>query len=236
VPRSDVEIALVRWIASVWGQSWFVDHLAVQMVFNGLFRSIPCVAILAGYWVATDATDRGRAVRTRVLGGFLASGVAMVLSRLFQNLVYSPRPVHDPVLGPLFAPHLHTILTADFHSFPSDHAAFLVPLVWAAGALQPSLGAATGALLLAALLARAWTGLHYPTDLLAGAVLGLALAWVERLRPATAAWGVDLVDRARSQWPVTTGTALFLIAYLYAAMFEPLREAVGAIGHLLGQG
>jgi len=235
MPRSDVEIALVHWIASLGGASWFVDRVASQLTISVLFRSMPCVAILAGYWAGAGATDRGRAIRTRVVGGFLAGGVALFLSRLVQNLVYSVRPIHDPILGQLFTPHFRSILPEDLHSFPSDHGAFLVPLVWAVCALQPWLGAATGALLLAVLLARAWTGLHYPTDLLAGAALGLAVAWIERRSPKASARASDLVDRARSRWPVATGSALFLIAYQYAGMFEPVRDAAEAIGRALGQ-
>jgi len=235
VPRSDLEVALVRWIASLGGEWWFVDRAAAQLSISALFRSMPCVAILVGYWTAAGAPGRGRAIRTRVLGGFLAAGVALLLSRLFQNAVYSPRPIHDPVLGQLFLPYFHSILPDDFHSFPSDHAAFLIPLAWAVFGLQPWLGAATGTLVLSVLLARTWTGLHYPTDVLAGAAFGLALAWVERLRPEVAARGVDLVDRARSRWPVAAGIALFLIAYLYAALFEPVRDAAEAVFRALGR-
>ena len=230
-----MEVALVHWIASLGGASWLVDRVAAQVTINILFRAVPCVAILAGYWAAAGATERGRAIRTRVVGGFLAGGVALFLSRLIQNLVYSVRPTHDPVLGRLFLPYFHGILPEDVHSFPSDHAAFLVPLAWTVLALRPWLGVATGILLLAALLARAWTGLHYPTDLLAGAALGRALVGIERLRPDAAARGLALLDRIRSRWPVLAGAALFVIAYLYAAMFEPVRNAADAIVHAIGQ-
>lgn len=234
MPRSDVEVALVHWFASLGGASWLVDRVASQLTINVLFRSMPCVAILAGYWASAGATDRGLAIRTRVVGGFLAGGVALFLSRLVQNLVYSVRPIHDPILGPLFQPYFHGILPADVHSFPSDHAAFLIPLAWTVFALRPCLGVATGVLLLSVLLARAWTGLHYPTDLLAGTLLGLALAWIERLRPDAAARSLAVLDRVRSRWPVVAGTALFVIAYLYAAMFEPVRDAAEAIGRAIG--
>jgi len=228
MPRFDVEIELVRWIASMGGQSWFVDHLALALVSNHIFRSIPYVAILAGYWTAAGAAGRGHAIRRRVLAGFLASGAALVVSRLIQNGFRSLRPINDPAFMGLFHP---TFNPMDLHSFPSDHAAMLVPLVCAIGTLDLSIGAATGLLLASAMLARVWTGLHYPSDILAGALLGFITVWIVHLRPEPVEWGLDFLDSTRSRWPVSVGIVLFLIAFLYASMFESVRDLVVNVGH-----
>jgi membrane-associated phospholipid phosphatase len=235
MPRWSVEIALVRWIASLGGQSWFVDHLAAQMVVSLFFRSVPCVTILAGYWAAAEISrERLRAVRARVLGGFLAAGGALTVSRLVQNLWQDPRPINDPALGGLFQAPFRTVGPHDLHAFPSDHAAFLVPLVWTVWQLQPWLGAGTAVLLACALLARAYVGLHFPTDILAGAILGAVIAWGERRWPEVARRGVALVDEARALWPVATAAGLFLIAYCYASMFESVRDLAQAVVRALG--
>ena len=230
MPRLSFEIELVRWIASLGGRSWWVDHVALALVTSPLFRAVPPVAILSGYWAAADSHGRGPETRRQVLAGFLSSGAALVLSRVIQDLFQSVRPITDPRFSGLF----HESFTPlDFHSFPSDHAAMLVPLVCAIGALQPLAGAATGLLLACGLLARIWRGLHYPTDVLAGALLGLATAWIARLRPDGLDRCLDLLDRARSRRPVIVATILFLIAFLYASMFESVRELVQDVSHAL---
>jgi undecaprenyl-diphosphatase len=103
----------------------------------------------------------------------------------------------------------------------------------AIGALQPLAGAATGLLLACGLLARIWRGLHYPSDVLAGALLGLAMVWIVRLRPDTLDRCLDHLDRARSRRPLTVATILFLIAFLYASMFESVRDLVQHVSHAL---
>jgi undecaprenyl-diphosphatase len=230
MPRLGLEIELVRWIASLGGRSWWIDHIALALVTSPLFRAVPCVAILSGYWAATDSHGRGPETRRQVLVGFVSSGAALVLSRIIQNVFQSLRPINDPMFAGLFHESFNRL---DFHSFPSDHAAMLVPLVCAIGALQPLAGVAMGLLLTCGLLARIWSGLHYPTDVLAGALLGLTVVWSVRLRPDALDRCLDLLDRARRRGPVTVATILFLIAFLYASMFESVREFVEHVVHAL---
>jgi undecaprenyl-diphosphatase len=235
MPRWDIEIAFVRWLASLGGQSWFFDKLAAQMVTNLLFRSIPCVVLLVGYWGATEGSrERLLSIRRRVLGGFGAAGAALLIARVTQNLWENHRPINDPALSGLFQASFQGLLGDDLHAFPSDHAALLVPLVWTLGCLQPWLGAATGAHLACMLCARAYVGLHYPTDILVGAMIGASTVYMERLWPKAADQGLVLIEGARARWPVPTAACLFLIAYCYASMFESIRELANAVLRGLG--
>jgi undecaprenyl-diphosphatase len=230
MPRWHVEVELVQWLASLGGRWWVLDRVAIQLVSSLLLRSIPVVAILAGYWAAAGAGEQGGAARRVVIGGFLAAGLGLFVSRCLQNLIETARPIHDAVLGPLFRGPFAGIITEDYHSFPSDHAALLLPLVCAVVTLERWVGAATGLLLFAALLARVYTGHHYPSDVLAGALIGSGAVWIERRLPEVRNRALDLVDLVRRRWPVAAAALLFLVAFLFAAMFEPVRDMALALG------
>ena len=223
-------MAIVRWFASLGGRSWVLDGIATQMATNYVFRSLPCVIALAGYWAA----GRSRQTRRTVIAAFLASFLAGAFSRVVQNLWQTPRPVHDPLLSGAFSPSFTRIIESDFHSFPSDHAAFLLPLVWYAGRLQPWLGAAMTALVGAALLARLHLGIHYPTDVVVGLLIGvLTIGATERLWPRLVDRIGALIDLGKNRWPVLTASLLFLLAYAYASMFDDFRSLAVAIWRAL---
>lgn len=113
--------------------------------------------------------------KTRRAGAVAA--IAMILSLLFTNLlikplVARPRPWLDVAgLIPL-------VTEGDPASFPSGHTsvafAFASALLWSG---QTKWGKA--AVVLAALMgfSRLYVGVHYPTDVLAGALLGLVYGW-----------------------------------------------------------
>jgi membrane-associated phospholipid phosphatase len=89
---------------------------------------------------------------------------ALLANTAVKQLVRRPRPLLGPELPPLAA-------TVSGLSYPSAHAATSFA---AAGALPlPSvpLYAAAGAMA----LTRPYLGVHYPSDVLAGAALGVAL-------------------------------------------------------------
>lgn len=145
------------------------------------------VVLLAALFLA-----RGKwmsvAARRGVVAGALSAGLALAIGKLISDAVARQRPFVDhPHVAHLFAKH-----AADY-GFPSDHAtgAFAI----AVALLLRHRAAGIAALVLAALIGvgRVMIGVHYPSDVLAGATLGAlsALAlWHPRVR-AVVRWIAD---------------------------------------------
>ena len=218
-------MAVMRWLAALGGRSWFLDGIAMQVATSYLYRSLPYVTILSAYWAAAWSEGRSGRVRRTVAAAFLIAFVAGALSRVVQNAWVTPRPVYDPVLGRLFAPTFQSAIDHDFHSFPSDHAAFLLPLVWYVGRLHGWLGGAAGVLLSLGMLSRVYLGVHYPVDVVVGLGLGaLVIVLVERFWPTLPDRACTLVRACEARWPRAVAALLFLVAYAYATMFDDLRR------------
>ncbi len=100
----------------------------------------------------------------------LTGALGVALYTLLKHLFVRERPfITHPAIDPAAAP-------LDRYSFPSGHTLHAVSFAWQASAHFPELGLLL--LPLAALIAgsRVVLGLHYPSDVLAGAALGAALA------------------------------------------------------------
>ena len=113
---------------------------------------------------------------TRRAGG--TALLALVLGLLVTNITIKPlveraRPWLDWPIVPL-------VTEGDPNSFPSGHtcAAFAAGLSWAR-ALPWRWGRAAAVIAAVCMgLARLYVGVHYPTDVLVGAVIGALCAWV----------------------------------------------------------
>lgn len=122
-----------------------------------------------------------------VLGAALAvaaSGVALAFAAVLSRIVDRPRPF-------VAHPQIHAFLShAADPSFPSDHAtaAFAIAVVLLVRFGRPALPVLLAAIALAA--SRVLIGLHYPSDVLAGAVIGTAAGLL-------VSW---LLTRIRSRW------------------------------------
>jgi undecaprenyl-diphosphatase len=128
---------------------------------------------------------RLRPWRRTAVAAALSAGLALAVGKVISELVDRARPfVADP-----HGVHLFTGHAAD-PSFPSDHATGAFAVAMAIWLRNRRWG--TVALIAAAVLSvgRVAIGVHYPSDVLAGAALGCAAALALFARPAR-----ELIDR-----------------------------------------
>lgn len=158
--------------ALLWIQQWLRGPAtdAFFVFYTTLGNMGLCWLVLSVAMLCTQKTRKaGLAGLVALLVGFLCTNV------ILKPLVCRTRPwLVVEGLTTLVAEH-------DPHSFPSGHtcAAFAAALAW-----RPYLSKKWGnaALVCAALMgfSRLYVGVHFPTDVLAGAVIGCLSGWVAR--------------------------------------------------------
>ncbi|MEV5016739.1 phosphatase PAP2 family protein [Streptomyces sp. NPDC053780] len=131
----------------------------------GAARALSWAGEHAGLWLAAGlagaAVDRAR--REAWLRGTALTAGAHVVSMALKRVVRRPRPAH---VVPL-------VRTAGRHSFPSSHATSAAAAAVAFGALGVP---AVRPLAAAVCASRLVVGVHYPSDVAAGAALGALTA------------------------------------------------------------
>jgi undecaprenyl-diphosphatase len=207
VPEFD---ALVVWLSSAYSAKF----------------GIP-VAMLCWAWFQPGA-DR-RANRTRVVGAIVAVFVALFTARaLAASLPFRDRPLMRPELELTPVAGFGTDFSA-WSAFPSDHAVMAFALVAGLFLVSRSLGwLATVHAVVVICLPRLYLGLHHPSDLVAGALLGVAIALAVDRSPLRRRLGGALVDVAERA-PAPFGAVSFLLLLEAATMFEDVRELAGQV-------
>jgi undecaprenyl-diphosphatase len=186
----------------------FVRHDAIEdpvvAYVNAAEFLFAAILILA--FVAVGGHRRRIAQRAAVAAG-LSAAVALALAQLIARLVDRPRPfVADPGAVHVFAHH-----AAD-PGFPSDHATAAFAIGVALLLRRRGWGGIVLVLATVLALGRVAMGVHYPSDVLAGALLGTLVA-VLLHRPGARA----LINRAADIVAAVVDSAL-------AALVRPLRS------------
>ncbi len=161
MPPTDLDTRLLV-LARTRGHSPARDRVVATFSRGGEHAACWLALGLAG--AAAEAARPGR--RAAWLSGTGLVAASYVLNTAVKFLVRRPRP-ELPGLEPLTP-----VVTG--LSFPSAHATTSFAAARAYGALMPATPLYAVALALA--LSRIYLGVHYPSDIVAGAALGTALA------------------------------------------------------------
>jgi len=166
-------------------------HLLHRAVWHGHSRAakpLPWASKLANrglVWpIMAAALAARRNTRTAGLSGAAAVGVASTLSALVAQAVQRRRPAR-----PVSALGRSLGRPPGSPSFPSTHTANAWAFAVATASARPPLGIVTVPAALAIGISRVTTGHHYPSDVLAGTLLGastgalVAAITKSRLRP-----------------------------------------------------
>ena len=135
--------------------SAMADHSKISLTIAGLL-----------------ALRSGRTRRAALLGCAAVAVASATANLVGKQLVHRPRPDRDAALVNA-GRQVPMPLSA---SFPSGHTASAVAFAGAVGAVLPTAGVPLGLLACLVGYSRVHTGVHYPGDVAAGAVLGLASA------------------------------------------------------------
>jgi membrane-associated phospholipid phosphatase len=227
----NLDYIITKFANSFVGQNPLIDGLMWQLCANCILSTVPLTALLVFLW-NRNASDLQR---MRLLAGAVAIGTSGLVSRILQKMLPiigsgRTRPLYDPNLTGI----IHWPIGLPPHAFegqsswPSDTAAWvfgLVLLIWLNGGKRLGIPA----LCLAAFssLMRIPMGIHFLSDILCGAALGLAMVLAsQRLPIPRVAFQILKVQR---KWPVAFCAAMFLATYSLATFAEDLRTLAGMI-------
>jgi len=164
----------------------FEDPLRAYVQASEVLFALAVVALIV------FATPR---IRRAAVAAVLSAGLALLVAHFVAAAVDRARPFVDH-------PHAHLFLahSAD-PGFPSDHATGAFAIAFALVLRDRICGIVTLALALILSFGRVALGVHYPSDVFAGALLGLAAAsvlWIPPLRER-----VDRLGDALGRLPIT---------------------------------
>ncbi len=214
-----------------WASCNEVINHAVYVAGQTDFLTGALMVALVYYCWFSHATAESR---MRLLLGFGAVLVSGVASRLLQvSLPLRLRPMHawDSGFNPL--PGIDPALANYWGSFPSDHAALFFALVAVVWGQSRRLGLLAACSALFGVLPRIYLGLHYLSDVVAGAALGVGLVFMfGRFGPRTLAhWALALQQRR----PGLAYGVAFLMSFEVATLFEDVRQVGRGIPAVLRQ-
>ena len=180
------------------------------------------------WWAWFRAEGKESDDRRHVIATLLSCVVALAVGRLLViTLPFRLRPLHEIGLNFVTPYGVSEDSLAKLSSFPSDHAVLFFALATGLFFISRALGAfALLYTFLVVALPRMYLGLHYPTDILAGAAIGTSIAWLGNTRFFDARI-VQSITGVSWASPRYFYPGLFLVTYQIADLFENSRAIVG---------
>jgi undecaprenyl-diphosphatase len=213
-----------------FAQASFLFDRAMQMIqgFHA-FKGVAAFTIV----FAAFATASSYRKRLQLVVGCVAAVLAAGVGRGMQLfLPSSARPKFDANL-PWSPPYGGSDALRDWSSFPSDHATLLFGVTCAVLMADRRLGLLMLAVAVVANFARVYTGLHYPSDIIGGALLGCGFVFGAAAVTERVAIPEGLVRWTGAHRGLLAAVGFFC-AVQAAMLFEEPRAIATTAARLLG--
>lgn len=202
--------------------SWALDQTINLFAHTGLFKGGVLTIAVWWAWFRKEHEAENRRI---IIATLVASVLVLFIARaLALGLPFRPRPALNPELVFQLPYGVSATNLGSWSSFPSDHAALFFALATGLFFISRILGVLIAVhLLLIVVLARIYLGLHYPTDLLAGAILGIVITWVA-IQSNIFVYFTKLGRHLYDNKPALFYPLFFFFTYQIATMFIDLRD------------
>jgi undecaprenyl-diphosphatase len=207
-------------------RSWIADAIIVEISKSNFLDGAVLMAMVWWAWVEFGKKyPEKREILVAILG---VCALAVVTARVLAlSLPYRERPLHEPLLHFTTPYAASSNVLIHWSSFPSDHAVLAFCIATGLGFVYRRLGALAIAYAAATTLPRIYTGAHYPTDILLGALIGGGAAFLTKTSSfRNAARGcLNFLE----PHPAYLYALLFAWTYEIAEMFDSLRHVVTVV-------
>lgn len=224
--------AIITFLNRFAHHSTLLDGAAWFLTGNNLLKGGVLMCFVWWAWFAwhDDAARRRASVMATLVGCIAAIGAGRAAALL---LPFRQRPLHDPSLGFDAPDWANRAVLEGWSSMPSDHAVLF--FAFATGMCFVSRAVGSVALLYSSLLIalpRVYVGLHYPSDILAGAIIGILIGVA-----ANASLARTALIRRGVEWgeacPALFCPLLFVLTFQITEMFASSRGMLAACRQLV---
>ena len=226
------DTSIVSWLNNFAHHSRTFDSSMVFLAGHDLYKGGVFMALV--WWAWFRRRPDGASRRDYLLSGLAAAIVAVALARILAHaLPFRERPVRASGFDFTNPYTMSSKLLEDWSSFPSDHAVLFFSLVTTLFFVWKPLGyfGAVYAVIFI-MFPRVYLGLHWPTDILVGAAIGVAMGWIGSLPRVRSLVSKPCLALLEAQ-PGLFYAAFFIFTYQTAILFADGRESVSFIRHTL---
>jgi membrane-associated phospholipid phosphatase len=226
-----LNLAVIEWLGRFTTVSAHFNQIVHYMAGSNLIKGYPMMAAIWFFWCRD--TDPRSHTRRIIIGTLAGCILAVCIARIMNNVgPFQPRPIANAGLSPheyVGLPPTASQALYIWNSFPSDHAAMYFSLAAGMYLISRRFGAfAYLYVLLFIALPRMYLGLHYTTDIIAGAILGIGSVLLFNSKSIVPLYEKQYA-RWLSQYPAAFQTVLFLVSIELSMTFEDVRQFIEGV-------
>ncbi len=232
-----LDTRIAQFINSFAHHWWTLDTFVCFLASNHLFKGVLVMAVFCFLWFqASNAASMFQRTEKR---GILLYSLLICIPGLFSArwlagvLPFRQRPLFSPSLHMIRAYGFDSDALEPWSSFPSDHAVLFFALATGVWLVNKKAGLFLYVYTIVCIaLPRIFLGIHYPTDLLAGALLGIALGYSAKFH-AMRSVVARSASRLQGLSPGLFYACWFFLVCQTAVLYGPLRGGVQVAREML---
>ena len=209
----------------------FFTEIMFLIVHNDLVKGGMIIAILWYLWF--DDNNKNSDNRVKIIITLYASIIAIIVGRgLALLLPYRARPILNPEFDFTYQISEFSWLNS-WSSFPSDHAILFFSLATGIFLISKKWGLLSYVyVVLVICFPRVYLGFHFPTDILAGAVIGIFIMWGISFSNILGRFSKETIALS-TKYSGIFYACFFILSYQIATLFNASRSLISAVFHYI---